>query len=315
MDNNPTAPNPTPAAPSTEPTPAAPPAEPTKPIMGTTPGGHRNTPDAPPAPAPTTPEPTGEGTEGEPAPAATPQNNGQGNNQEPGQPGDGDIDYKTKFSESSREAQRLLQVIKEAGLDPETGKPIAAPGDGEPAPTRTAPPVVEGEPDPQTPTNLTDEQLSQAIPGFHNLSEVEKNMLRDTKATVKSIAQMQNMVAEIYDERVYTQQFTDLIAKDEFKAIGEHADEFKKLAYQKENIQVPLETLAASFLYSKSLGAKPKAPEPPPPTGLEPGSGGGKDGLAKTDEGYTAEEAAHIRKTDPKRYAKLAREGKLIIKS
>lgn len=318
MDNPTATPNPTPAAAGNEPAPSPAGGEPATPApakpMGTTPTGHRNTPDAgttPAEPAAPTTDPSGEGTEGGQAPAATPQNNGQGDDPKP------DVDYKTKFSESSKEAQRLLQVLKDAGIDPQTGQPIAAPGTEQPTGTRTEPEGVPTEPTPQPQAPLTDDQLAQAIPGFHNLSEAEKTMLRDTKATVKQMAAMQKLVTEMYDERMYKQQFADLTGKDQFKAIAEHADEFKELAYKDENLKVPLETLAGNFLYQKGLAAKPaeKLAEPPAPSGVEPGSGGGKKGAGKTQDGYTAEEIAQIRKTDPKRYAKLAREGKLKVRT
>lgn len=296
-----TIPNSPAPAPSTEPTA---PSTDAKPVMGTTPTSQRNkVPDAP-----TTPSTEAKGTEDAPAPAATSENNGQGS--------ETDIDYKVKFSESSKEAQRLLGLLKAQGIDPETGQPIQGADS-----TTTTPPAPTGEPErpavrgeqptqPQIP--LTDEQLATAIPGFANLSEQEKSLIRDTKSTVKQINELKNLVAELYDEREFKKQFKGLTSKDEWKAINDHADEFKEFAYKTENLTVPLETLAASFLYTKGLATKPK-PTKPAPTGLEPGSGGGKTGKTDTD-GYTAEEMSQIRKTDPKRYAQLARDGKLNIR-
>lgn len=308
MNNNiPNSPAPAPA--SNEPTTPAPSAEPTKPIMGTTPTRQRN--QAPEPAAPTTPEGQGEGTEGGQAPAATPQNNGQGSEPEP--------DYKVKFSESSKEAQRLLGILKAAGIDPETGQPIAQADSTPPAPAQEPTrPAVRGEQPTQPNVPLTDEQLTAAIPGFANLSEAEKNIIRDTKATVKQMAELKNLVAELYDEREFKKQMKDLTGKEQWKAISEHSDEFKEYAYKQENLTVPLETLAASFLYQKGLASKPaeQKPTPPPAAGLEPGSGGGKQGDGKTTaDGYTAEELANIRQTDPKKYAQLAREGKLKLRS
>lgn len=312
----PAVPNSTPAPASTEPAGGkAPSAEPKKP-MGTTPGGgHRNTPEpATPDPTtPTTPAEGGDGTEGEKAPEATPK---QGQGDDPKEPVVENIDYETKFSESSKEAQRLLQVIKDAGIDPSTGKPIVESNDNQPAPTRTEPEGMPREPEPQTQAPLTDEQLAQAIPGFHNLTEVEKTMLRDTKATVNRLSKMQDLVTEMYDEKAHKKQFAELVAKDQFKALSEHAEEFNELAYKNENLKVPLETLAGNFLYQKGLATKPaEKPAKPAPSGVEPSSGGGKEGAGKTEAGFTSEEMATIRKTDPKRYAKLAREGKIKIRS
>lgn len=265
--------------------------------MGTTPTRQRNQQPQ----APTTPPAGEQGTEGEQAPA-TPPEQGQGNDPE---------DYKTKFSESSKEALRLLEVLKANGIDPATGQPIApAPSAPAEEPSR---PAIRGDQPQQPEIPLTDEQLSKAIPGFANLTEQEKVLIRDTKATVKQIAELKSFVAEIYDEREYGKQFKALTSKEQWKQVAEHAEEFKEYAYKPENLQTPLETLAASFLYTKGLASKPK-PTPPAPTGLEPGSGGGK-GDGKTDkDGFSAEELATIRTTDPKRYANLAKSGKLKLR-
>lgn len=272
-----------------------------KPVMGTTPTSYRNqVPESP-----TTPSTPAEGTEDAPAPAATSENKGQGS--------ETDIDYKVKFSESSKEAQRLLGLLKSQGIDPETGQPIAGAESTPPAPKgEPERPAVRGEQPTQPQIPLTDEQLATAIPGFANLSEQEKSLIRDTKSTVKQINELKNLVSELYDEREFKKQFKGLTGKDEWKAINDHADEFKEFAYKQENLTVPLETLAASFLYTKGLATKPAAPKPTP-KGVEPGSGGGKTGKTDTD-GYTAEEMSQIRKTDPKRYAQLARDGKLNIR-
>lgn len=263
--------------------------------MGTIPTRQRNQQPQ----APTTPPAVEPGTEGEKAPA-TPPEQGQGNDPE---------DYKTKFSESSKEALRLLDVLKAHGIDPATGQPIAPAAPAE-EPTR---PAIRGDQPQQPEIPLTDDQLSKAIPGFANLTEQEKVLIRDTKATVKQIAELKNFVAEIYDEREYGKQFKTLTSKEQWKPIAEHAEEFKEYAYKPENLQTPMETLAASFLYNKGLASKPK-PTPPAPSGLEPGSGGGK-GDGKTDkDGFSAEELATIRTTDPKRYANLAKSGKLKLR-
>ncbi len=271
-----------------------------KPVMGTTPARQQR--NQPPAPTANTDD-GGKGTEGQQAPATAPQD-GQGEPEDK-------TDYKEKFSNSSREAQRLLDVLKANGIDPETGKPISQ-AQSTPAeePTRLA---VRGEQPQQPNIPLTDEQLTAAIPGFANLTDSEKALIRDTKSTVKQISELKNLVAELYDEREYNKQFKALVGKEQWKSIAEHAEEFKEYAYKNENLQTPLETLAASFLYTKGLSDKQKEPKPQP-TGLEPGSGGGK-GEGKTDkDGYTAEEIANIRTTDPKKYAQLAQSGKLKIR-
>lgn len=275
-----------------------------KPVLGTTPTSQQVQ-----KPAPTS-DTKPEGTEGEQKPNTPPQDNkGEGGDQKP------QINYEEKFAESSREAQRLMDVLKAAGIDPKTGKPIEAPKQDEKPPEEGTQPAQEPTreaPQYEAPV-LTDEELSKAIPGFANMSEGEKALLRDIKGTTKIIASMQRVLAEIVDEREYNKGFTGLTKKEEWKKIAEFADEFKEFAYTKDNLKVPLETLAASFLYKKGLGTQ-KPEEKPAPSGVESGGAGKGEEKGTKDEGFTADEAAEIRRNDPKRYQQLVRSGKMKIR-
>lgn len=242
-------------------------------------------------------------------PGTEPEKPADQKGQEPPKTPEDKEDYKTKFSESSKEAQRMLEIMKKHGIDPKTGEKIeTTPPKEQPAPaTRTN----ESAPPEQPP--LTDTQLKTIIPGFENMSEEEKNVLRNVKSTAKELAEMKNLVAEINDERQYNKDFKALTSKEEWKKLAEHADEFKELAYQNENLQTPLETLAASFLYRKGLSNKP-AEKPPAPKGIEPGTNGAKGGSPIVDDEMTPEQASELRKTDPRRYNALVRSKKLTIR-
>lgn len=300
--------NPNPQAPANAPAEAPAAVEPKLP-MGTTPTRQqRNT---PPAAAEAKPETPANGTEAQ-------EEEEEAEKQkttppaESGQEDEAEIDYKVKFSASSKEAQRLLEVLKANGIDPETGKPIAgAPNTEEEAEKPTIP--VRGEQPAQPEIPLTDEQLTKAIPGFANLTEQEKAIIRDTKTTAKNIVQLTNLVTELYDERMYNKEFKDLSSKKEWAKLAEFAEEFKEYAYKPEHLKVKMEVLAASFLYGK--GTKTDKQKPAPATGVEPGSGGGKSKNSGHADGYTADEMAEIRRTDPRRYNQLARDGKLKLKS
>lgn len=243
----------------------------------------------------------------------TAQNSEGGDKKKENEGDDKDVDYKKKFSDSSTEAQRMLDLFKSLGIDPKTGKPITKTEPDKPAEGTDKLPV-RGEKVEEASIPLTDEEISKAIPGFENLTEPEKAIIRDTKATVKKIAALEKIVAEIHDEKVFNKEFKDLVKKEEWKKLSDLSEEFKEFAYKDENLEVPLATLAAAFLHSKGSG-KTKT-EKTPPEGIEKGGGGGKEATDhnKRGEGFTAEEAATIRKTDPKRYSKLIREGKLKIK-
>lgn len=275
-----------------------------KPVMGTTPTSQQA-----PKPAPTSPE-APKGTEGEQKPN-TPPNDNQGEG------GEQKVDYEKKFSESSKEAQRLLSLLKNAGIDPETGKPIEAPKEGE-QPADGEQPEEPGEPvraeQQYQPTVFTDEQLKKAIPGFANLPEEQKVLMRDIKSVVSVVSKMQHILNEIVDEREYSKAFKKLTSNEEWKQISEFADEFREFAYTKDNLKTPLETLASSFLYNKGKGGKKPDEKPPAPSGVESGGAGKGEEKGTRQEGYTAEEAEKIRRSDPRRYAQLVRSGKFKIR-
>lgn len=276
-----------------------------KPVMGTTPTSQQVQ-----KPAPTSDEQKAEGTEGEEKkPDTAPNKEGEG---EPA----GEPDYKEKFSASSAEAQRLHKLLKDAGIDPTTGKPIEAPAEGEKPQEEQEQAPAEETVRAEQPSDLkplTDEELAKTIPGFANMSEGEKLLVRDIKSTVKALAKMQEFMAELHDERQFGKDLKALTGKEEWKKIAELSEEFKEFAYKKENLKTPLETLAAAFLHTKGVATE-KKPEKPDRTGLEGGGSGNGEEKDVRNKGYTADEAAHLRKSDPKKYAQLSREGKLKIR-
>ncbi len=89
---------------------------------------------------------------------------------------------------------------------------------------------------------------------------------------------------------------------------GEEA--FKDFACSPENCgQKNLLSLTKQFLYEE-LETPPKEPEEKP--GLESGTGGLKTTII-SKKGYTAEQAAELRKRDSRKYNKLVAEGKMKI--
>lgn len=279
-----------------------------KPVMGTTPTSRQ-----PQNSAPTSTEQKPEGTEGEPKkPDTAPQDDKKGEGEPAGEP-----DYKEKFTASSTEAQRLLDIIKKAGIDPKTGQPIEAPAsDEQPQQEQEQAPAeapVRGE-QPSDTQPLTDEELAKTIPGFANMSPTEKLLVKDLKSTVKVIAKMQEFMTELYDERQFGKDLKTLTTKEEWKAIAENSDEFKEFAYKPDNLKTPLETLAAAFLHMKSDKEK-KPEEKPDLPGLEAGGSGKGEERGTREDGYTPEEMEQLRKKDPKKYNKLASEGKLKLRS
>lgn len=270
-----------------------------------------------------TPNPSAEGAEGgeatkEPV-VRTPEANPEGGTGNEGGDGTrnapegtkpegegGDVDYKEKFGHSTKENQRLLDVLKDNKIDPKTGKPIEQP---------TEQPVRKPT-EPTQPSNLTDEELAKALPAFNTMSEDEKAIIRNAQQTAKDMAEMKRFIAVMQDEKTYNEQFSTLTSKEEYKAIGEDAEAFKEFAYKPENLNTDLAVLADAYLARKAREATTEGDKPKgeAPKGMEEGTSGakdigGKDGVQE----LTAEQAADLRKKEPRKYIQMASKGLIKI--
>lgn len=217
-------------------------------------------------------------------------NDGTGKPNGGGQSGQPDTtDYKQKFSESSAEAQRLLNEKKR--LEQEKTALEAENARLKQAGTRQS---GQGDsshkPNPSAPSNT----------GVY----VDR----------EEFEQMKKIVAPIIDKEKFNQEFTSLSSMDEYKTLKGKKAEFKEFCYQPENVNVPTEILAARFCMRKAAAKPAETPTAPAdeeePIGLESGSGGESE-LAPPAEGYTDEQLRELRTSNPRRYAQLARQGKL----
>lgn len=276
--------------------------------METTPN-NTPAPDSTPTPAPeatpdSTPKP--DSTPQTPAPTdATPANPDSGTGEQiRNAPEGGDtVDYQSKFSESTRENQRLMEIMRQEGIDPKTGKRSTP---AEPAPTAPATPA------PTAPTQpLTYEQAVAQVPGFNTLSEQEKAVVLNPRQAYRDIEQVKQQVAQMYDQQETTRQIKELVGKEDYKDLDQ--DAFREFIYRDENLGVKnLETLAKMF----KLEQADTPPEPPTPEGAEPTTSGAKEiAQGSGTQEMTSADAAQLRTSDPRRYAKLIRTGKLRITS
>lgn len=187
--------------------------------------------------APVTPEPTVEA----PAPVTEPVDPAEPG---PKQPEGEQVDYKEKFSASSREAQRLLEESKEKDAEIERLKALA--GERDPA-------------EPATPS-------TSLYPGFEELSEDEQNNLRAFTETVQrsTMAEVNKDPAiafarETYNKGKFNDAFEAVVAK--FPALRESEAEFKAKFYNPKNVPDNIETIltdvAKVHLFDKAhdLGA------------------------------------------------------------
>lgn len=218
-------------------------------------------------------------------------------------------DFKVKFGESTRENQRLMEIIKASGIDPKTGKKADG-GDGAGANDQGG----AGDP-----TFFTDDDLAASFPSYGTMSEQEKSLLKN----VGSFPKIARMVAEMYDKSTFTEQVEALVLDPANKLIAEHRDEFKKFAYEGNNLKTDIKLLTDAFIGRKLREAAAKGDNggngngdggkgTKKRSGMENGTngqGGGND----TATELTADQARELRMKDPRKYAALARSGKLRI--
>lgn len=166
--------------------------------------------------------------------------------------------------------------------------------------------------DPNKGRTLTEEELENAVPGYAGLSEREKELVKSTIAPfAKNVNQLSGQVAKLLDQQRFGEELTELLADPKYSVLIKHKDAFKKFAYQDENLNTPLKVLANSYIYENELKpeANPDDDEEKNRKGLEDGGGSGGNKPPKT--GLSTEELAKIRTSDPRRYARMAKEKKL----
>lgn len=166
--------------------------------------------------------------------------------------------------------------------------------------------------DPNKGRTLTEEELEDVVPGYAGLSEREKDLVKSTIAPfAKNVNALQGQVAKLLDKQRFNEELTELLATPEYNVLLKHKDAFKKYAYQDENLNTPLTVLADAYIYKNKLVDEedPNNDEHKDRKGLEGGAGGYRKTPPKT--GLTQEELQKLRTTDPRRYNRLAKEGKL----
>ena len=186
----------------------------------------------------------------------------------------------TKFAESAKEAQRLLERNK----------------------------VLEGklEESNETPS---EEELKKKYPDFDDMDPEEKSK---AIADMKKDKRLKTLEAKEKMREDYNSLPQDVKEKIEKKEGGYGS--FRDFACSPDNAgQKDLLNLAKSYLYDETLEVPAKTEDTPPAPGLEDG-GGGKETTPPPEEGYTTEEIKEMRTKNPEKYRRLAKEKKLKIK-
>lgn len=212
---------------------------------------------------------------------------------------DQDVDYKKKFSESSREAQRLLDEIKERDR-------IQAEKDAEIERLRQ---LAEG-------NGATTPNESETIyPGFDLLTEEEQKNLIAFKENIKK-----NALEEVYKDPAIAfarQSFNEKKWNDAFESIAskypeirESKDDFKAKYFNAnnvpDNISNILEDLSKVYLFDRArdIGAK-EALEKAGRIEIERSGGGDK---TPTTVSRSLEEWNRIAQENPAKFAKMKEE-------
>jgi len=153
----------------------------------------------------------------------------------------------------------------------------------------------------------TDEAMRKLYPEWDNLDDYNKRVLIRQETNAMRQARLEAQQQEILDRQKLDDELEDVI--DNTPKLKGREAEFKRFAKQKKNLGIPAETLAKAFLYEPDEEAPAPQPEPLPKEALPVGSGGPRGDLKPKK--ISLEEAAHIRKTDSKRYKELVMAGQI----
>lgn len=198
--------------------------------------------------------------------------------------------YKTKFGESTKGVQELLTKNQNLARENEDLKK----------------------------PKFTQDELSTLIPGYNQLApEQQKAIFESWSNMQRDLDGLKNSVASIADRQAFEDGFKNLVRMEEFSVLKKHKDLFKAYAYSDEYKDIDdLSIIARSYIMEKKLytpgeqaPVEPKEPERP---GLDTTRGGFKP--SNKEEGFTQEEVAAMRTSDPQKYNRLAAAGKLKVK-
>jgi hypothetical protein len=197
---------------------------------------------------------------------------------EPQQP-----DYKNKFVESQRESILLHErnKQKEARIAQLTNK--------------------------DTPQ---DDEMRSIYSNWDELDEGSKAYYRNQRAMEKRVAYSEQVALSLAEKLEFEDKLEDFLETppDEFKSIKGKESEFKRFAKKRDNIGLPLTTLAKAFLFD----IQDDIPQPHTPTltpGLERGTGGPK--TPPKPKKMSLEDASTLRKTNYEEYRRKVLAGEI----
>jgi len=197
------------------------------------------------------------------------------------------IDYKEKFTESTREAsalyfknQKLNQTIEEAAS--------------------IAEPTLE---------ELKFYAKSKGAE-YDDLDEFSQNILKDTLINTRRFEKIQNVASESKRIDEWANSVDSFIEKSvdsgEYPSLNSLGSEFKKFAMKESRRGVDLNDLVASFLFSAERSIKQTPRKSVLLTGGNSSAVPSKSGLSET-------QVAMIRETNPKEYRRMIKSGEINL--
>jgi len=193
------------------------------------------------------------------------------------------VDYKEKFSQSSREALILVGKLKEteALLGKLTSENIP-----------------------------TEAELAQTVPNYEYMTENEKYLVKRQIAVENDSRRitLNNERTRLNTE--YAKQIDIMVVSD--PRLKGKESEFRDFISKPSRQGVDGETLLSAFLFEAGNSAPVVTPPLTPRAGLARGAGGGNsDNPPLNASGYSDEQIAHMRKYDQKKYLELVRTKKI----
>lgn len=229
---------------------------------------------APSEPAPSTPPEPSQPQPSEPAPSEPAPSEPE---KEPV------VDYKQKFTESSRESQIRESALKKTNEAIEKAAEI---------------------------TDIAEEELTKEFPDWDVMSDTEKRLAKDSVIQRKRFELIHQASQEGKDIRAWNEKVDTFI--DDPKTLTTNTDlegrqdEFKVFATKPSRRGADFETLVSAFLFEVDK-TKIKHTGQMMPTG----TGGPNDVLKPKSDKISAEESATIRETDYAKYRQLLKDGKI----
>ena len=192
-------------------------------------------------------------------------------------------DYKKKFSESARNAQRIRDKNKKINEAIDKGKDIPEP---------------------------TDEEMKLEFPDWDVMEDFSKKLAKETVVNKKfrenlAKAREAGKKIEKWNEQVdkFTKDPETLTKNPDLEG---RLEEFKTFATDESNASVPFDVLVPAFLHNSNVKSKNKGQ-------MFPKGSPGPSDPGKKDDRLTIEEGRALRKRDHKKWKRYLKAGKIKI--